>query len=84
MLDPKVDLSDRVHTFEALGSKSSNPYTCTLDSNVPDVIHIGLSDAIRQIKDHLSTACKIELKNATFYFKFDKNDKLYLKYAAGI
>ena len=36
------------------------------------------------MREHLHDECKISLKNGTFYFKYDKKDKLYLIYSAGI
>ena len=57
---------------------------CQVNSEVPDIIHAEINGAISQIRDHLSNDCSIDLKNATFYFKYDKKDHLYLVYAAGI
>ena len=84
MYDSKIDLSDRIHTFEAMNIKNRTIPCCAVDSNVPDIIHAEINEAIMQIKDHLLNVTKVELKNGTFYFKFNKKDKLYLIYAAGI
>ena len=43
MYDPKVELSDRIHTFEA---SKEGVNCCVLDSSVPDILHMGLSDTI--------------------------------------
>ena len=82
MYESKVDLSDSIHTFEAL--KKGAIACCAVDTNVPDILHIELNEAILQIKDHIYNIAKVELKSGTFYFKFDKADKLYLVHAAGI
>lgn len=91
MYDSKLPLGDRIHTFEALSKKAgprgqgqAEVQCCTLDSEVPEVIYQELLYAITQIKDHLLNECNIVLKEATFYFKFDKKDNLYLTFAAGI
>ena len=83
MYDSKIELSDRIHTFEALSVKEG-VCCCSVDSNVPDMIHLDINSAIMEIKDHLAYKCKINLKNATFYFKYDKNDHLYLTNVCGI
>ena len=88
MYDSKLPLGDRIHTFEALskkgGPRGQNQSCCTLDTEVPEVIYQEILYAITQIKDHLLNECRIILKEATFYFKFDKKDSLYLTFVAGI
>lgn len=83
MYDAKIELCDRIHTFEGF-SKKDTAACCSIDSKVPDVLHSEINEAIIQIRDHLSNECKIKLKSATFYFKYDKTDNLYLIYSAGI
>jgi hypothetical protein len=83
MYDSKIELSDRIHTFEALSVKDQ-VCCCSVDSNVPDIIHLDINTAIMEIKVHLAQKCSIDLKNATFYFKYDKNDTLYLINVCGI
>ena len=47
MYDSKVDLKDRVATFEAHGSKNAETVPpCTIDLNIPDVIRLELNEAI--------------------------------------
>ena len=85
MYDPKVELSDRIHTFESLGKHYQDKKSCcVIDSNIPDILHVSLNEAIIKIRDTLQKTSNIDLKNGTFYFKVDKNDKLYLVYACGI
>lgn len=57
---------------------------CTIDTNVPDMIRYELNEAILQIKDHLYNKFKFDLIGGTFYFKYDKNDDLYLNFVAGM
>ena len=45
MYDSKIDLKDRVATFEAYVPKESVP-PCTIDLNIPDVIRLELNEAI--------------------------------------
>lgn len=52
MYDSKIDLKDRVATFEATKSGDTVPPS-TIDLNIPEVIRIELSEAILQIRDHL-------------------------------
>jgi len=107
MYDSKMDLSDRIHTFEAQGvnkaskkarelGASSRAFApkgtlnknetsvCQIDVNIPEVISAELNESILQIKDHLYHECNIKLTKGAFYFKYDKNDSLYLVYAAGL
>lgn len=85
MYDSKVELKDRVATFEAHSSKNAESVPpCTIDLNIPDVIRLELNEAILQIRDHLQKVAKIVLEKATFYFKYDKNDQLYLTFVTGI
>tara|TARA_B110000285_G_C14875125_1_gene491122 strand:+ start:333 stop:491 length:159 start_codon:yes stop_codon:yes gene_type:complete len=51
MYDNKLALSDRIHTFEALAQKGANKGApvatcCTLDSDVPYIIHEEIMAAI--------------------------------------
>jgi len=86
MYDSKIDLGDRIHTFEALSKKPKDdvPACCKIDSQIPDVLHREINTCIEQIRDHLHVASDIVLKTGTFYFKYDKADKLYLIYAGGL
>jgi len=89
MYDNKLALSDRIHTFEALAQKGVNKGAavancCTLDSDVPYIIHEEILAAITQIEVHLLNDCGIVLSEGTFYFKFDKKDILYLTFVAGL
>ena len=107
MYDSKMDLCDRIHTFEAQGAKKASKKArelgtsgstfaakgplnknetslCQIDMNIPEVISAELNESILQIKDHLYHECNIRLAKGTFYFKYDKNDSLYLIYAAGL
>ena len=89
MYDNKLPLGDRIHTFEALAPKGGNKGAavascCTLDNDVPLIIHEEILAAITQIQMHLSNECGIVLSEATFYFKFDKKDNLYLTFVAGL
>ena len=84
MYDSKTDVNDRIQTFESISSMKGDLACCQIDTEVPDIIHTEINDAIAQIRDHLTTECEINLKNGTFYFKYDKKDKLYLIYSAGI
>jgi len=84
MYDSKVDLGDRIHTFEAMTKKGAGATCCSVDSNVPDQLHKEINFCILQIRDHLSAASGIALKQGTFFFKYDKADHLYLVYAGGL
>jgi len=89
MYDNKLSLSDRIHTFAALAQKGVNKGAsvascCTLDSDVPHIIHEEIFAAIKQIEIHLLNECGIILSEGTFYFKFDKKDNLYLTFVAGL
>ena len=54
MYDSKIELKDRVATFEANASKNGeNVPPSTIDLNIPDVIRFELNEAIIQIRDHL-------------------------------
>ena len=47
MYDSKIDIKDRVATFEAQPSKNTeNVPPCTIDLNIPDVIRLELNEAI--------------------------------------
>jgi len=71
MYDNKLSLSDRIHTFEALAQKGVNKGAsvascCTLDSDVPHIIHEEIFAAIKQIEIHLLNECGIILSEVLF------------------
>ena len=116
MYDAKIDLNDRIHTFEAYGAKKASQKVqqalaqgncisstedqttkldvnkpppnmisvCTVDTNIPDFIRLELNEALLQIKDHLYKSYQYDMVGGTFYFKYDKNDDLYLTFVAGL
>lgn len=46
MYDPRVELSDRIHTFEKV-QRSDGAGSCSVvDSDIPDVIHVQLHEAV--------------------------------------
>ena len=64
MYDSKIDLNDRIHTFEALGKKQkgvSGINVCHVEKDVPHVIYDEIHESILQIKDHLYFECNIRL-----------------------
>jgi len=72
-------------TFAPKGSSNKNETSvCQIDVNIPEVIAAELNESVLQIKDHLYHECNIKLTKGSFYFKYDKNDSLYLIYAAGL
>lgn len=71
MYQSKIDLNDRIHTFESANSKGPSCYD--LDSNIPNFLHVEIDEALLQIRDHFMSL-NIAMKSGTFYFKFDKAD----------
>lgn len=77
MFELKVPLDLRTPTFE----ENVDPSVTTNQdsSNVPTQVSDNIVRSVRQIKEHLMTVSKVELKGGVFYFKIErKRDILML------